>query len=203
MMNAMFDSKAPFEAYKLYNALKLHFETDYDAVKYQFKTRVTTKSFFNRKDKYFFAKLANKHGDNLMKYYVANFINDVKYVGDMLDSDGESNYREMLKKHESISYVFKNDINTLSQKGNTFDELFEKGNETHPPIITLFLEGEICLETVVILNKLIGFMRRADAQITETIVWPELSRKIKKYDHFILINENKMKEIVLKAFTFE
>lgn len=201
MMNAMFDSKAPFEAYKMYNALKLHFETDYDAVKYQFKTRVTPQSFFKRKDKYFFAKLANKHGDNLMKYYVANFINDVRYVGDMMDSEGETNYKEMLKKHESLSYVFKNDINKLSQEVNNFDELFVKGNETHPPIITFYLEGEICLETVVILNKLVGFMKKADAQITETIVWPELSRKIKKYDHFIVMNTEKMKEIVINVFT--
>jgi hypothetical protein len=201
MMSDMFDSKAPFEAYKLYNALKLHFESDYDAVKYQFKTRVTPQSFFKRKDKYFFAKLANKHGNDLMKYYVANFINDVKYVGDMMDSDGETNYREMLKKHESISYVFKNDINKLSAEVTSFDDLFEKGNGTHPRIVTLLLEEEICLETVVILNKLTGFMRKADKEITETIVWPELSRKIKKYDHFILCDYDKMKNIIIKAFT--
>lgn len=197
----MFDSKAPFEAYKLYNALKLHFESDYDAVKYQFKTRVTPQSFFKRKDKYFFAKLANKHGNDLMKYYVANFINDVKYVGDMMDSDGETNYREMLKKHESISYVFKNDINKLSLEVTSFDDLFKKGNGAHPRIVTLLLEEEICLETVVILNKLTGFMRKADKEITETIVWPELSRKIKKYDHFILCDYDKMKNIIIKAFT--
>ena len=41
----------PFESYKLYNALKLHFETDgYDAIKYHFKTSVKPTSFFNRKD---------------------------------------------------------------------------------------------------------------------------------------------------------
>lgn len=200
MQNSI-DGKAPFEAFQMYNALKLHFESDYDAVKYRFKTRVTPQSFFKRKDKYFFAKLANRHGQDLMKYYVANFINDVKYVGDMMDTQGEANYREMLKKHESISYVFKNDINTLSLKVNNFDELFEKGDNTHPDIITYFLQGDICLETVVILNKLTRFMKRADAQITETIVWPELSRKIQKYDHFILCNEEKMKEIVLKVFT--
>ena len=40
----------PFESYKLYNALKLHFETDnYDAVKYNFKTSVKPQSFFKRK----------------------------------------------------------------------------------------------------------------------------------------------------------
>ena len=34
----------PFESYKLYNALKLHFEGSYDAVKYNYKTN-STKGF--------------------------------------------------------------------------------------------------------------------------------------------------------------
>ena len=36
----------PFESYKLYNALKLHFEGSYDAVKYNFKTNTSPNSFF-------------------------------------------------------------------------------------------------------------------------------------------------------------
>ena len=31
----------PFESYKLYNALRLHFQTDYDAIKYNYKSNVT------------------------------------------------------------------------------------------------------------------------------------------------------------------
>ena len=58
----------PYESYKLYNALKLHFETDsYDALKYNFKTSIKPQSFFNRKDKYFFAKLAKTYGKNLQR----------------------------------------------------------------------------------------------------------------------------------------
>lgn len=66
-------STDPFESYKLYNALKLHFESSYDAVKYNFKSNVTPNSFLKRKDKYFFAKLGRKHNGELKDYYVANF----------------------------------------------------------------------------------------------------------------------------------
>ena len=82
----------PFESYKLYNALKLHFEGSYDAVKYNYKTNVTPKSFLNRKDKYFFAKLAKKYNGSLKEFYVSQFINEQKYVGDMMDSEAESYY---------------------------------------------------------------------------------------------------------------
>ena len=41
----------PFDAYSMYNALKLHFEQDsYDAIKYNFKSNFTPKSLFARKD---------------------------------------------------------------------------------------------------------------------------------------------------------
>ena len=65
----------PFESYKLYNALKLHFETNYDAIKYNFKSNVTPQSFFKRKDKYFFAKLAKKYNGELKEFYVSQLIN--------------------------------------------------------------------------------------------------------------------------------
>ena len=76
----------PFDSYKIYNALKLHFENDtYDAVKYNYKTTVNHNSFFKRKDKYFFAKLAKAYPKDLKEFYVSQFINDTKYVRDMTD----------------------------------------------------------------------------------------------------------------------
>ena len=88
----------PFESYKLYNALKLHFEADgYDAIKYHFKTSIKPTSFFKRKDKFFFAKLAKTYEDELKEFYIANFKNDVKYVGDMLNEGGERYYRDHKK----------------------------------------------------------------------------------------------------------
>ena len=192
----------PFESYKLYNALKLHFETDgYDAVKYHYKTRVNPQSFFKRRDKYFFAKLGKNYGKDLLKYYVSNFIRDVGYVGDMLGPDGEANYSDMIKVHESLSYKFKNDINKLSSLVNSFDELLECQDNEYPVVIKAFMQEEICLETVVILNKLTRFIDRADKQITETIMWPDISRKVHKYDPFVSIDRDKMKKIVMKSFT--
>ena len=78
----------PFDSYKLYNALKLHFENDtYDAVKYNIKTTVNPNSFFKRRDKYFFAKIGKNQKD-IQNFFVFNFIEDMKYVGDMMDIEG-------------------------------------------------------------------------------------------------------------------
>jgi len=192
--------KDPFESYKLYNALKLHFETDgYDAIKYNFKTSIKPQSFFKRKDKYFFAKIANTY-ENLMDFYVANFKNDVKYVGDMLNEGGERYYREHKKVMESLSYTFENDINKLAED-NQFDSLLEANNNEHPLVIQLWMQDEIQLETVVIIDSITGFMDRESKKISETIIWPDIYRKITKYKPFVKFDKTKCVNVLKKAFT--
>ena len=193
----------PFDAYKLYNSLKLHFESDsYDAVKYNFKTTVKPQSFFNRKDKFFFAKLAKHHGKELKMYFVSNFINDVNYVGDMINEDGEKNFMRLKKIHESLHHSFEKDINTLGNyidvKAYNFDTILESKDGQHPMVIKLWLQEEISLETIVILNAILGFVDRESKKITETIMWPSLIRKITKYEPFIKFDTVKCKDIMKK-----
>ena len=192
----------PFESYKLYNALKLHFESDsYDALKYNFKTSVKATSFFKRKDKYFFAKLAKTYERDLREFYIANFKNDVKYVGDMLNEGGERYYRDHKKIMESLSYQFENDINKLSDMDISFDSLLEAEENNHPLIIRLWMQGDILLETVVILDAITGFIERENKKITDTIIWPDIYRKIMKYKPFVKFNKDKSIDLLKKTFT--
>ena len=192
----------PFESYKLYNALKLHFETDgYDAIKYHFKTSVKPTSFFKRKDKYFFAKLAKTYEKELKEFYIANFKNDVKYVGDMLNEGGEKYYRDHKKVMESLTYQFKTDINKLNDMDVSFDSLLEAEDNNHPLIIKLWMQEEILLETVVILDSILGFVERENKKITDTIIWPDIYRKIMKYKPFVKFDRNKCLNLLKETFT--
>jgi hypothetical protein len=192
----------PFESYKLYNALKLHFETDgYDAIKYHFKTSVKPTSFFKRKDKFFFAKLAKTYENELKDFYIANFKNDVKYVGDMLNEGGERYYRDHKKIMESLTYQFQTDINKLNDMDVTFDSLLEAEDNNHPLIIKLWMQEEILLETVVILDSILGFVERENKKITDTIIWPDIYRKIMKYKPFVKFDRNKCLNLLKETFT--
>jgi len=192
----------PFESYKLYNALKLHFETDgYDAIKYHFKTSVKPTSFFKRKDKFFFAKLAKTYESELKEFYIANFKNDVKYVGDMLNEGGERYYRDHKKIMESLTYQFQTDINKLNDMDVSFDSLLEAEENNHPLIIKLWMQDEILLETIVILDSILGFVERENKKITDTIIWPDIYRKIMKYKPFVKFNKDKCINLLKKTFT--
>ena len=190
----------PFDSYKLYNALKLHFETDaYDAIKYNFQTTVNHNSFFKRRDKYYFAKLAKTYNSNLKHFYVSQFINDLKYVGEMLEPKAKTNYLNYKKTHEALSHVFQKDINTLSD--NDFDTLLEAKNNQLPRVIRKWMEEDITLETLVILDSLTGFVNKEGKNIAETIIWPDISRKIIKYSSFVRVDDKKYLNILKKTFT--
>lgn len=194
----------PFDSYKLYNALKLHFETDsYDAVRYNYKSNVSPSSFFKRKDKYFFAKLAKKYDKNLKEFYISQFKNTEKYVGDMMDEEAEKNYLDYKRIQESIHRVFSIDINKLDDHlcGADFDKLFESYDGQQPLVIKLWMQEEIHLETVVILNSILGFIPRESKKITDTIIWPDMKRLIEKYTPFVNFSEDKCKDLLTKRFT--
>jgi hypothetical protein len=135
----------------------------------------------------------------LVGYYTSHFINGTTWIGEMLNQ--EENYKSWLKRIQSISYIFEQDLNHLSIEYETFDELLKCEDGSHPKVVTEYLQEDISLETVVIINKLTGFMRKADKEITETLLWPDVSMKIRKYDPFVQVDLDKMKKIVFKVFT--
>ena len=190
----------PFDAFRFYQSIKLHFESDsYDAIKYNYKTSAKPNIFWKRKDKYFFAKVGKRFNNvpDLVSYYVSHFVNDTKWIGEMINDD--TPYNQWLKTNQSISYIFEQDLYKLKEEFDQFDDLFNIN--VHPNIVNKYLQGEISLETVVIINNLVGFIRKADKQITETIVWPDVSRKIRKYAAFVQYDIDKMKKVILKVYT--
>ena len=198
----------PYDAYSYYMSIKLHFERDsYDALKYNFKSSATQKSFMSRKDKYHFAKISKKFVDSkeLVAYYVSNFVRGSKWVGDMLEH-GDENYSAWKRYSDSMTYRFSSDVDVLvdyiDSKKLKFDDLFlitEDGG-SHPPIIRLLLQEDVSLETVVLLDKMLGFTKRFDKTITETLVWPDLSMRIRKYKPFVNADLEALKKIVLNKF---
>ena len=189
----------PFEAYRYYQSLKLHFENEsYNAPKYNYKTSAKPQTFWKRKDKYFFAKIGRMFDTppELINYYSAHFVVDNNWVGDMLSN--EQVYRDWQKRTESMGYNFQQDLEKVNVK--SFDQLFELGNQ-YPKVVESYLSNDINIESVVILNKLTNFMGRADKTVSDPILWPDVSRKIRKYSLLMNVNTDKMKKIIFKVFT--
>jgi len=184
-----------YETYKLYLAIKLHFTTDnYDFFKHNAKVNSSLNSFLKRNDRFFFHKIGRKYGEETVDYFVANLIQNPKgWVGEF----NEQVFMDWKKTQQSISYVFRTDMETLirteSIDSSNFDSLFYCKHGQHPLLLKRFLSGEIHLETMVILNRIFDYVRQFDKDIKETFVWPDKRKLIIKYDSFVQIDVQKCK----------
>ena len=189
-----------FESYAIYNALLLHYNSDsYNAYKYHFKTRVSAKSFEKRKDRYFFEKLGRKYdSDSLKKFYTANILKDIKWVGSMR----EEYFKELQSRLDSLTYRFKGDIKLLAEAEESFDKLCrcENGNNL---IIDYLTSEKINIETVSILDSLVGFIKPLLPKISDPLSFKKSQAMMaSKYKYSLTnIDMKKMQQIVIKEFT--
>ena len=195
-----------YDAYKLYLAIKLHFTTaNYDYFKHNAKVNSSLNAFLKRNDRFFFHKLATKYGDELMYYYVSNFVDRPKtWVGDLVRADGDTIYNKWRKYNESFSYNFRNDCvllrNVIDNDTIRFDDVFSVVGGQHPRMLRLLLSGKISIQSLIIFDKILSFVNRWDKEIKETVIWPEKSFKIAKLKPFVNVNLTKCKFIMKEVF---
>jgi hypothetical protein len=96
--------------------------------------------------------------------------------------------------------VFSVDINILNEQEKQFDSLFKSENGQVPLVVKLWMQEEISLETIVILNSMFGFIDRESQNISDTIMWPDMKRIIEKYTPFVYYNRNKCMKLLTNVF---
>ncbi len=194
----------PFDSYKTYLSLKNHFTKDsYDYFKYCGKSRATLQSFYKRKDRMWFEKVSRQKTDQeVVDFFVSNFVScndpETLWIGEMI-KEGETRYQNWQKKIQSLSYIFKEESQSLFEE-NKFEDVF-KCSKGHPILLKKFLNGKISLETLVIYDRIFLFGNKFDKKLQDP-VWQTVSRRIKKYNPFLNIDVFRfrkiLKEIVLE-----
>ena len=188
----------PFDAYRCYLSLKNHFTKDhYDYHKYRGKTRATVQAFYKRKDRFWFEKFARSKNDKeVEEFFVSNFIYSTDpatmWIGEMI-KEGDGRYTEWKKKVQSLSYIFKEETESIFEKQKV-DDAFDC-SKGHPPILKSYLGGGTSLESMVIYDIIFGYGKDFDKRLNDP-VWETVSRKIKKYKPFLNINVPHYKKIL-------
>ena len=187
-----------FECYQEYLALKNHFsKPTYDYFKYNGKIKLNAASFDRRKDKLFFQKLA-KHPD-VHNFLIANLSeNEKAWIKELAYSEeAEKTYKAWLKRQQSLTYVFKQELGNLDTRFN--ENLICKNNE-HPFLLQLYLGKQISLDTLCLLLEISGAKKHWDSKMQYDLVWDTTRIKVEKYIPFINIDRDKIKNIVLDYF---
>jgi len=193
-----------YDAFCVYLGLKLHFTSNsYDYFKFNGKTKSSVKVFNNRKDRYFFDKLAKKRGKDVFGYLVANFVARGDFwVGELFDDEDEMIFVEWKRRMQSLTMVFTEDINKIikemSSSSMHFDDIFVSEEGTHPPIMKMVLREDISIETFIIMNKILGFFKQFDRDMDDDLLWDELKKKCLNYESFVALKDiNKYRKILI------
>ena len=186
------------DAYRCYLSLKNHYTKDkYDYHKYRGKVRATNAAFYKRKDRFWFEKFArNKNDKEIEEFFVSNFIYssnpETMWIGEMI-KEGEDRYTEWKKKVQSLSYIFKEESESLFTN-NKVDDVFDC-SKGHPIILKKFLGGSLSIESMVIYDRILGYGKDFDKKLNDP-VWETVSRRVKKYSPFLNIDVFRYKKIL-------
>ena len=185
-----------FDAYRIYNALKLHFNTEkYDYFKYcgKVKTKVIPESQY-----YIFDKVSKRYSTDIEKFYVANFIeNNNLWVNDLLSDVCEEKFASWKRKNESLTYVFKSDIISLKDE---FDDLnlILRVEKDYPILMKKVMQEKINIETLLLTNSIIKFFDMWEKKMKDDLIWQPFSLKCKKYYKFLKFDQNSIKQILIQ-----
>ena len=184
-----------YDLYCTYQAIKLHFTSEsYNFFHYDGKTRVSVDAFQKRRDKFLFHRLARKYRDDeMVPFLVANFVHsDDNWTKSLLEEEAEETYRDWKRTTDSMSKIYQEDLQKIATK-ETFNDLFKVEDGQFPKLLVHFLQKDVTIETMVILNNIFGFIKIWDKKISDDIIYPKVSRKIRKYGSFLNVNVDKYK----------
>ena len=184
-----------YDLYCTYQAIKLHFTSEnYNFFQYDGKTRVSVDAFQKRRDKFLFHRLARKYRDDeMVPFLVANFVHsDDNWTKSLLEDEAEETYRDWKRTTDSMSKIYVEDLQKVATK-DTFNDLFKVEDGQFPKLLVAFLQKDVTIETMVILNNIFGFIKIWDKKISDDFIYPKVSRKIRKYGAFLNVNVDKYK----------
>ena len=184
----------PIDVYLMYCAMKAHFSRkDYDFLTYKGKSRVPRDSFFKRKDRVFFVKLSKKYSEeDLKNYFVANFIVEKQgYIANFNDE----NYEQWKEKRNNFYDIFTEEIRPFVKD---FNPIFKVKNSEHPFLLKEYLGKRVSLETLVILDEILGFTKNWNRNLAEDYMWYDINKLMKNYKRFLTIDKKQYRIQLLK-----
>lgn len=184
----------------LYRALKLHFTTDYDYVKYSGRVLYPEDNFKDNTSKYLFEKLANRlDKDDAINFIIANLLeHETIWIMDLVNNlESYENYTQYKKRIQSLYNTVENDLINIFD--NNRSNILIANDGEYPELLKLLFRKEICIETVIILNDLMEIIPKWNDWIKDDIKYPYYARKIVKYGALLKYDRAKYRQLVRRV----
>lgn len=185
------DEQLAFELFCTFKSIKLHFEQDnYDCIRYKFKTNCKIEDWSKSKLKPICFTLKRALGDNFKYFALANIlVYQSCTLFDLKNVQSARIYKEWQERVVNLENTFRTELSLIEK--NDFEP------SVNSRLFILNKQGEISLETLVILNKLFGWTDKwmTNNQIKRNLIMTNWFRKIRKYQTLLDFNPVAMKTI--------
>lgn len=157
-------------------------------------------SFLKRADAPLFYAAAKKWPDKQEWVFVvvSCFIEDITYIRDILAS--EEVHLKHVRARKNMAKNYQEDLMMLLDMSEDLEAIFVRGPRGgNPHIINAVLAGDISYESAAALDCIFGWTSLAMS--SDTILYPEVKKKIIKYRNFLQIPADKYTGLTKKVIS--
>lgn len=186
------------DTFEMYLAVKAHFTSKYDFFQYRGRIngKICTFDALMKKPYHGIIRTLSTRYEakELCDYFVSNMLVDEgKYLFD-IDAEGKRIYIDYLRRKESRTYIFKQDIQRVCMEleklnKKTFWDCVSIENGQHPLLFRMFVGSYLAPESVCLLSKINNFLIDWDSKVSDTMFYPIVSNQLKKLSKFIRIKD--------------
>ena len=195
----------PYNAYKIHVAIKEHFWSKYDMIKwpYAFKDKYKYGRAINIPYKVFESKQGMLpmfemvcdlfKEPEFVALSVANAVGGDRRCGMPCGSSSQQIFKDWISRRDKIGYTFGQDLDTIDNA----DQILMSTDNDHPIAIRLLLGKHITVESVVILNLFQPFID----DYTSDLIIGDTCMLIKRYTPFLINGIINTKKLHVKHLT--
>lgn len=179
-----------FKAFKYYTALKLHFtDPTFNVFVNRGRVKGSYDKFLMRNDRMLFEKVAKMFTSDkeYIQFLASNFMyghHDMIYEQD----DANRNYKEFLRRKQSITKVFKDDLATVVEN---------KSRNLIMDVVQLYMAKKITIESLVILDHFEDISGKLKANSHLQLMFGADFLKIEKSSGFVKFDQQKVEPVYL------
>ena len=179
-------------------ALRLHMtNVKFDFFKYNGKALAKFETFEDRNDRYYYDKVS-KHSSPFELLLSNVVVNPNLWVGDIISEQGLERWMDYVRRNESLTYRFEQDIKELDE--NDVKSAFVVENAQLPTVIVLFMQNRITFETLCLLTQLTGVFRYWTKELSLNFMSEDILFRIERYTPFIRCDSSKIEQIFARRF---
>ena len=182
-----------FKVFKYYTAIKLHFsDPKFNVFVNGGRVKGSAERFNSRNDRMLFERLGRQFSTDkeCIQYLAANFMyGNPEVVYNALD--GMTNYQEYLRRKQSITKIFDDDLQTMLDMGARYGQDEFSGLKI-PDVVQLLLAKKITIETVVILDSMDAIVEKLKQRTHISLLLADDLRRIEKSRGFVKFDSYKV-----------